>query len=140
MSDIDISKAQVFSKTKFSMDIDKVKEVMLANPQRNSVVLFGVESTPRGEQQLLAIMYAWPRGGLEEVVHVSWHPSSNSGTFYDFECNYSRHPWDHEKCQGVLPIVYLGPATVSSIISYYFRVSTLRELTVCVFLYKYRIL
>lgn len=42
--EIDITSAQVFSKTIFSMVIPEVEEVMSAEPERNAVVLFGIET------------------------------------------------------------------------------------------------
>ena len=44
VSEIDITSAQVFSKTIFSMVIPEVEEVMSAEPERNAVVLFGIET------------------------------------------------------------------------------------------------
>ena len=43
VKDIDISKAKVFEKTKFSMVIPEVEEVLRAESSRKSVVLFGIE-------------------------------------------------------------------------------------------------
>ena len=43
VSEIDVSSAQVFSNTFFSMVIPEVVEVMSAEPDRKAVVLFGVE-------------------------------------------------------------------------------------------------
>ena len=42
VKDIDISKAKVFPKTKFSMVIPEVEEI-LAEGNRKSVVIFGIE-------------------------------------------------------------------------------------------------
>ena len=44
VSEIDVSSAKVFSKTLFSMAIPEVMDVMSAEPQRNAVVLFGIET------------------------------------------------------------------------------------------------
>ena len=44
MSEIDVSSARVFSKTIFSMAIPEVMEIMSAEPMRNSVVIFGIET------------------------------------------------------------------------------------------------
>ena len=44
VSEIDTSSARVFSKTLFSMVIPEVEEVMSAEPERNTVVLFGIET------------------------------------------------------------------------------------------------
>lgn len=44
VSDIDISKGKVFSKTKFSMVVPEVEEILQTNAGvRKSVVLFGIE-------------------------------------------------------------------------------------------------
>ena len=44
VSEIDVSSARIFSKTIFSMAIPEVMEVMAAEPDRNAVVLFGIET------------------------------------------------------------------------------------------------
>ena len=44
VSEIDVSSARIFSKTIFSMPIPEVMEVMAAEPDRNAVVLFGIET------------------------------------------------------------------------------------------------
>ena len=43
VSDIDVSKAVVFSKTKFSMVVPEVVEILEKSPERQNVVLFGIE-------------------------------------------------------------------------------------------------
>ncbi len=43
VSGIDISKAQVFSKSKFSMVIPEVIDILDKTPERKNVVLFGIE-------------------------------------------------------------------------------------------------
>lgn len=43
VSEIDVSNAKVFSKTVFSMVIPEVEEVLTKDPNRKSVVLFGIE-------------------------------------------------------------------------------------------------
>ena len=48
MSEIDVSSARVFSKTLFSMVIPEVEEVLATEPERKSVVLFGIETQVRG--------------------------------------------------------------------------------------------
>ena len=47
MSEIDVSSAQVFTKTLFSMAIPEVLDLMSGQPDRNSVVLFGIETQVR---------------------------------------------------------------------------------------------
>ena len=44
VSEIDVSSAQVFSKTLFSMAIPEVMEALSTEPNRNAVVLFGIET------------------------------------------------------------------------------------------------
>lgn len=45
MKDIDISKATVFPKTKFSMIIPEVEKIIEAESNRKNIVLFGIEVT-----------------------------------------------------------------------------------------------
>ena len=44
VSEIDISSARIFSKTLFSMAIPEVMEFISSEPERNTVVLFGIET------------------------------------------------------------------------------------------------
>ena len=44
VSEIDVSSAQVFSKTLFSMATPEVMEALSTEPNRNAVVLFGIET------------------------------------------------------------------------------------------------
>ena len=44
VSEIDVSSARVFPKTLFSMVIPEVEEVIATEPDRKSVVLFGIET------------------------------------------------------------------------------------------------
>ena len=43
VSEIDVSKARVFSKTVFSMVIPDVEDILKQDVNRKSVVLFGIE-------------------------------------------------------------------------------------------------
>ena len=55
-SEIDISKASVFDKTKFSMFIPAVQEQLMKRPEAKTVVLFGIETQVCVQQTCLDLL------------------------------------------------------------------------------------
>lgn len=55
-SEIDISKASVFDKTKFSMFIPAVQEILEKRPEAKTIVLFGIETQVCVQQTCLDLL------------------------------------------------------------------------------------
>ncbi|XP_003382772.1 PREDICTED: isochorismatase domain-containing protein 2-like [Amphimedon queenslandica] len=82
VKDIDISKAQVFEKTKFSMVIPEVEEILRAESSRKSVVLFGIETQVCVQQTCLDLI---ERGFDVHVVADGCSSRSQVDRFFAFE-------------------------------------------------------